>query len=161
MEYRSPMAIPGHVAKDFLSPSRPASVQPAGVDLSVCELEELSGGGALGEGRRERPPGRPLEASEGFWRLRPGVYRIRYCEAVAVPEHALGLVFPRSSLIRMGAVVHGAVWDPGYRGRGEGLLVVHNELLLERGARVAQIVFLKLTESPKSLYSGVYQGEGL
>ncbi|MEN3000203.1 MAG: deoxyuridine 5'-triphosphate nucleotidohydrolase [Acidilobaceae archaeon] len=155
------MALPGHMARDFVRPLSPRALQPAGIDLSICEVEELEGEGYLGEERRERPSGKALEASGNAWRLSPGAYRIRYCEAVWVPENAVALIFPRSSLIRMGASLHGAVWDPGYHGRGEGLLLVHRTIALEKGVRVAQLVFFKLLARAENLYSGVYQGENL
>ena len=46
---------------------------------------------------------------------------------------------PRSSLLRCGASLHTAVWDAGYRGRSQSLLVVHHPagLRLGRDARVA------------------------
>ncbi|MCS7106759.1 MAG: deoxyuridine 5'-triphosphate nucleotidohydrolase [Acidilobaceae archaeon] len=155
------MALPGQLARGFVYPLSESSVQPAGVDLRLCEVEEIEGEGYLGEERRERPAGKRVELAEGVWRLSPGAYRVRYCEAVKVPEDAVGLIFPRSSLLRMGAVLHGAVWDPGYNGRGEGLLVAHKRIALEKGVRIAQIVFFKLIERAEKLYSGAYQGENL
>jgi dUTP pyrophosphatase len=71
---------------------------------------------------------------------------------------ALGL--SRSSLLRCGASLHTAVWDAGYSGRSESLLVVHNPagLDLEKNARVLQLVFSKLTGKSEG-YNGIYQGE--
>jgi dUTP pyrophosphatase len=52
------------------------------------------------------------------------------------------------------------VWDAGYSGRGEGLLIVHNPrgVRLQRGARIAQLVVFRLTAST-SAYAGQYQNE--
>jgi len=63
----------------------------------------------------------------------------------------------------MGALLGCAVWDPGYRGRGEALLVVGNPhgIRIEVGARIAQLVFIRLYPQLGEGYSGVYQGERL
>ncbi|MEM0319986.1 MAG: hypothetical protein QXS67_01040, partial [Candidatus Nezhaarchaeales archaeon] len=74
---------------------------------------------------------------------------------------AIGL--PRSSLMRMGATIISALWDPGYEGRGEGLLLVENPygIILERNARVIQLIFVRLESEPESEYRGSYMYEGL
>ena len=143
-------------------PARKGSVQPAGVDLSVSEVSVFSGGGALAGGKLV-PGGRPLLPRSGVWRLGPGVYRVRFAEEVRVPRWAVGLCFPRSTLLRSGVFLGCAVWDPGYHGRGEALLAVLNPhgFALGVGERIAQIVFARLCEEAESGYSGDYQGEGL
>jgi dUTP pyrophosphatase len=62
----------------------------------------------------------------------------------------------------MGCHVPTAVWDAGYEGRGEGLLVVNNPagLRLQRGARIAQLVVFRLNETALEGYAGQYQHEG-
>ncbi len=157
------MFLLGPEASRLVSPLSPGSVQPAGVDLSVDVVEELAGPGFLGLYGRGIPQGRPLEAVGGAYRLGPGGYRVRFREVVRVPLWAVGFCLPRSSLLRMGASLHCAVWDPGYEGRGQALLVVYNPhgVTIEAGARVAQIVFARLEGLAASGYSGAYQGEGL
>ncbi len=75
-----------------------------------------------------------------------------------MPLDCGGLVFPRSSLLRMGVHLPTAVWDAGYRGRGESLLLVVNPagLRVQRGSRIAQLVLFRLTEQTRG-YQGRYQ----
>ncbi len=143
-------------------PLGPDSIQPAGVDLSVWEVEVLEGRGSLGVKERTIPAGRPLETHNGWWTLRAGTYRIRFKEVVSIPPGYIGFCWPRSSLLRMGAALHCAVWDPGYKGRGQALLVVYNEhgVSIERGARIAQLVLARVW-GPSRTYSGAYQMEGV
>ena len=138
-------------------------MQPAGVDLRVAVVERLLEPGLLGRGNKEIPRGEMVEPSDGWWHLSPGGYRIRFKDVVEVPKDAVGICFPRSSLLRMGATLHCAVWDPGYKGRGQAFLVVHNPhgVKVEVGARIAQIMFIRLEEKPGTLYRGGYYGEGL
>jgi dUTP pyrophosphatase len=61
----------------------------------------------------------------------------------------------------MGLTVPTAVWDAGYNGRGEGLVIVCNPhgVRLQRGARIAQLVLFQLTQATRA-YAGRYQNEG-
>ena len=53
------------------------------------------------------------------------------------------------------------MWDAGYSGRGEGLLSVLNPYgyRVQRGARIAQLVFFRLSAAALEGYAGRYQGE--
>ncbi|MEP0815210.1 MAG: deoxyuridine 5'-triphosphate nucleotidohydrolase [bacterium] len=162
---------------------REAQVQGAGVDLSLRDISRFAGTGALDFTNQLRrlpdtaaiewqdPLGNELtdpSLSEqarttygGYAELEPGGYLVRYNEIVEVPPDAIGVILPRSSLMRSGATLFSAVWDPGYRGRGQGLLSVWNPLRLYRNARIGQIFFIRLEGKTKRLYDGDYQGEGV
>jgi dUTP pyrophosphatase len=142
-----------------------AHVQPNGVDLSLGAIWRLAGPGALGQSADDRrlPPREELEFdADGWLELGMGSYGIRYAEWVSLPLECGGLCFPRSSLLRMGVHVPTAVWDAGYAGRAEGLLVVTTPhgARLQRGARIVQLVLFRLTEAARSGYTGAYQHEG-
>ncbi|MEM1541465.1 MAG: deoxyuridine 5'-triphosphate nucleotidohydrolase [Ignisphaera sp.] len=100
---------------------------------------------------------------EGIYVLAPGGYRIRYREIVKVPENTIAIAIPRSTLLRIGATIHTAVWDPGYEGRGEGLLVVFNNhgIEIEHGAQIAQLVFISLDRITRYIYRGSYFRENI
>ena len=150
------------IAGRLVLPVGEGAVQPAGVDLRVSEVSVFMGPGGLAGGKR-LPPSRPLLPVRGAWRLGPGAYKVRFVEEVRVPLDTVGLCFPRSTLLRSGVALHCAVWDPGYRGRGEALLMVYNRYGFELGVgeRVAQLVFARLCGGPGEAYRGDYQGEGL
>jgi dUTP pyrophosphatase len=140
-------------------------VQPNGVDLSLDAVWRFGGAGALGvlNADRSLPAREDLEFDPlGWLDLPPGTYGIRYTEPIDMPVDCGGLSFPRSSLLRMGLDVPTAVWDAGYRGRGEGLLVVGNPhgVRIQRGARIAQLVVFQLDRATAG-YAGAYQGESL
>ncbi len=159
------MALPGFMVARHIERygSLDEQAQPAGFDLRVGEVMVPRGEGVLGVGERSIPEYAELSPEDGWWHLRPGAYIVRFMEIVSIPGNAVGICLPRSSLLRMGATLSCAVWDPGYRGRGLALLQVYNlhGIRLERGARVAQMVFIKTTMLPRRLYGGVYQGEGI
>lgn len=95
--------------------------------------------------------------------LGPGPYKIRYKEVIAVPNNAIALAIPRSTLLRAGATIYTAVWDPGYNGRGEGLMVVFNPngIEIEISAQIAQLVFIYMDRKTNFTYRGSYQYENL
>ena len=100
---------------------------------------------------------------EGWLELPEGAYLVTFNEIVNLPPDLMALGRPRSSLLRSGVALHTAVWDAGYHGRSQSLLTVHhpNGFRLQRNARVAQLVFFRLTTPPEQGYQGRYQGEGL
>ena len=138
-------------------------LQPSGFDLSLGEVHVLAGGGSVDFSNRERriAPTRPLQPDgEGWYRLPKGCYIIVYNEVVRMPLNLVAVARTRSTLLRNGATVETAVWDPGYRGRSSSLLVVHNPagIRLKRNARVAQLIFFEVEEGEEG-YGGVYQHE--
>ncbi len=87
---------------------------------------------------------------------------ITYNEIVHLPKNIMALARPRSSLLRCGVTVGTAVWDAGYSGRSQSLLVVYNPkgFHLQKDARVLQLIFFPLTQETEG-YHGVYQGENI
>lgn len=142
-----------------------SQLQPNGIDLRVGRLQRLTSPGLLGAADAVREPAAREELApdnDGWWDLHQGSYVIQYAEKVNLPPDLMAIGYPRSSLLRSGVAIHGAVWDAGYSGRGEGLLAVVNPkgYRLQRGARVYQLVFHRLSAATGEGYRGRYQGEG-
>jgi dUTP pyrophosphatase len=149
------------IVTEFLSPSQ---FQPAGVDFTVKEIHKLTSSGIIDFDNKKRKLSetKKLEFNDiGEIHLKKGCYKIIYNEYVSIPQDCIALAFPRSSLLRCGADVHCAVWDPGYHGRSESLLVVENEfgITLTKNAKVCQLIFVRLETEAKDSYSGIYKGE--
>lgn len=140
--------------------------QPAGVDLSVESVWVFEEEGCidLDNKKRKLPKTKVMAfAADGSLHLPAGAYKIIFNEAVSIPADCAAMARSRSSLLRMGASVQTALWDPGYKGRSEALLVVSNPhgLTLHKDARVAQLVFIRLERAGDGVYGGRYQGENL
>jgi dUTP pyrophosphatase len=140
-----------------------SQLQTNGFDLSLRTVSLFTSCGKLALDNRNRiiSQQEDLEfGANGVLHLAPGAYSITYNEIVHLPKDVMALGLSRSSLLRCGASLHTAVWDAGYSGRSESLLVVHNPngLELEKDARVLQLVFSKLTGKSEG-YNGIYQGE--
>lgn len=138
-------------------------LQPAGFDLSLGKVQAFWGGGAVDFDNKERkvaPTSTIQPNADGWYSLSRGCYIVVYNEAVRMPLNLVALARSRSSVLRNGASLETAVWDPGYQGRSSSLLVVHNPngIRLKRNARLAQLVFYP-TDEVENGYSGVYQNE--
>jgi dUTP pyrophosphatase len=135
-------------------------VQPNGVDLTLDTVLAQQAAGRIGVDGKTVGERRELDTDESnAYSLAPGGYVARYAETVRIPDDHVGFIYPRSSLMRNSCMLHTAVWDAGYEGRGEGLLEVHHDIELERGARIAQLVLADAEHG--ATYAGSYQGENI
>jgi len=140
-------------------------VQPNGIDLTLREVSMLQSSGKIAamDSQRLVSDVAPLVFDGlNFIDLMPGAYIITYNEIVHLPKNVMALATPRSSLLRCGVTINTAVWDAGYSGRSQSLMVVYNPqgFRLQRNARIVQLVFLQLTRETEG-YRGAYQGENI
>lgn len=140
-------------------------VQPNGVDLTLREVTLLQSSGkiAVKDSQRLVSTLAPLVFNGlGFIDLTAGAYIITYNEIIHLPKNIMALATPRSSLLRCGVTINTAVWDAGYSGRSQSLMVVYNPqgFRVQRNARILQLVFLRLTQETEG-YQGTYQGENI
>ena len=140
--------------------------QMCGIELTLLSIEVFQSSGSLAFENIERKL--PETATIGFdetgWAtLEAGAYLVTFNEIVNIPRDVAALARARSSLLRCGATLETALWDPGYRGRSQSLLVVHNPhgLQLKKNARLMQLVFLRLEKDAEKVYDGKYQGENI
>ncbi|MFZ2410213.1 MAG: deoxyuridine 5'-triphosphate nucleotidohydrolase [Candidatus Methanoperedens sp.] len=141
-------------------------IQPNGVELTLqhVEIHETGGSIAFDNLERKLPSTKNMDFDKDGWiHLPKGSYKIVFNEIVNIPKNIAAIAKPRSSLLRCGATVETAVWDAGYSGRSESLLVVYNEngFKIKKNARVLQLLFFRLGEEVSKGYSGVYQNENV
>ncbi len=140
---------------------------PNGLDVTVGKIFKFGAPGALDFSNSERvvPEGKEILPNKenaqdkyGWWNLKKGAYKIRTNEFFSLPKDLIAIAFSRSSLLRMGAFTQTAVWEAGFKGKAEFLLVVENSkgIRLKQNARVTQILFKKI-KAPRQGYNGIYQ----
>ena len=152
------------LVEDFRSLEQ--QLQPNGFDLSLREVSALVSTGSIGAepDQRELSELESLKFGQDGWLLlNPGPYLITFNEVVNLPLDVMALGRPRSSLLRSEVSVHTAVWDSGYRGRSQSLLVVHHPggYRLQKGARLMQLVFFQLSSPVSQGYRGRFQSENI
>ncbi|PZC48198.1 MAG: dUTP pyrophosphatase [Chloroflexi bacterium] len=143
-----------------------SQLQPQGFDLTLREVSAFDGPGQIGVSNDERvlPPAKPLATDPlGYFELGPGAYLATLNEVVNLPLDIMALGRPRSSLLRSGVTVGTAVWDAGYHGRSQCMLIVSNAagFRVAKDARILQLVFFRLAGAAEEGYEGTYQGENL
>lgn len=158
------MILPKHLISSLVSGHiSDSQFQPAGIDVTLKSVLGFSDSGQIDFDNSERRVSgtKEIPFEDGWVRIPCGSYKVIFNEYVKIPPDAAALCFPRSSLLRSGISLECAVWDPGYEGRSEALMVVSNPhgARLKKDARIGQLVFVKLSESAKELYNGVYKGE--
>ncbi len=150
------------LVEHMIDPS--VQIQPNGIEMTLQSVHKLQGAGSIAFDNSERtlPDTENLDFDpEGWVHLAPGIYKIIYNEVVNIPHGLAAIARARSSLLRCGVALETAVWDAGYSGRSESLLVVHNPdgFRLKRDARVVQLIFFKLSSQVGEGYKGIYQNE--
>lgn len=140
-------------------------LQANGIDLTLRDIAlfETCGQITVDNTRRVISDLAPLVFDRfGAMELMPGSYLVTYNEIVNLPRDLMALAMPRSSLLRCGVTIHTAVWDAGYSGRAQSLMVVYNPrgFRLQRNARIVQLIFLSLTGETDG-YHGIYLGENM
>lgn len=149
--------------------SRKHQLTPNGFDLTASKVFSFAEAGALDFSNKERtiPEGREIRPRKksprdkyGWWDLKKGAYKIVTNEICNFSRDMIGIAFPRSSLLRMGVFTQTGVWDAGFQGKSEFILVVENPkgLRLKQNARIAQLVFLRIKETREG-YQGIHQGK--
>jgi dUTP pyrophosphatase len=150
----------GNLVRETIGASQ---FQPAGVDVTLKEAYSYKNAGKIDFDNKERKISdvEPVQFVNEEVKLAPGAYKVIFNEYVHIPQDAAALCFPRSSLLRSGITLECAVWDPGYEGRSEALLIVANPhgAILKRNAKIGQLVFIRLVERTSHSYDGVYKGE--
>ena len=141
-------------------------LQPAGIDLTLEKICEFKSEGKIDFDNSERKLSDVEElkfGKDGWADLKKGIYKIQFAEEVRIPSDLAAICILRSSLLRCGCILHQGFWDPGYKGKGESALFVGNEkgIRIKKGAKVAQLIFFKLSSEAEELYSGIHLNENL
>ncbi|MFH0863384.1 MAG: dCTP deaminase [Candidatus Altiarchaeota archaeon] len=130
----------------------------AGYDLRVDRIYSLESDSRLGVNDRKTPDVQEIMFEK--YAIPPGEYvLVETLEKVKMPPDVMARVLNRSTLFRCGCSLFNAVVDPGFRGTLTfGLKNLSmRDFTIERGARIAQIVFEEVS-GETALYDGKYQG---
>ena len=144
------------------------NIAQVGIDLNVIEIQQIHGGGIIPfEGKTtvcEREPmkrlaGKDVGLENAVWMLGPGVYDVTFEQGCNIPADVALLIRQRSSLLRNGTILHSSVFDPGFRTKNMGtVIVVLVPIVIEYKARIAQIYGYTCEEvAAEALYDGQFQ----
>lgn len=138
--------------------------QSVGIDLTISKIETYMSSGIIDFDNSKRQKPRMAEVSfiDGECDLNPGAYLVSFNEIVSVPLDKVGIALPRSTMLRCGATMETSIWDPGYVGKSQSMMIVYNPQGIRfcKNARIMQIMFMDVGQVANA-YSGIYNGEGL
>ena len=98
----------------------------------------------------------PENKDQQLWLFDPGVYSLTFHQGCKLSSNVKAEIVHRSSLLRMGVEIKSAVYDPGFKTDKMGaVMIVHNLMQIEYGARVAQILMSETQECVE--YDGQWQ----
>lgn len=96
--------------------------------------------------------------ADGNFLLFPGKqYALDCMEWTEIPQGTAAYIFVRSSVNRYAGIFLTGLWDAGFRGRTGGIFRPYVPTTIERGVRIAQIVFFR-ADSHRP-YEGQYQDQ--
>jgi dUTP pyrophosphatase len=137
------------------------ALQQNGIDLRLDEVQVADGATIFTLHKKGdiRCKYHKLEPdAEGMFGMYPGhQYALDCFEEVNVPKGMAAYIFVRSSINRYAGIFLCALWDSGFRGRLGGIFRPYIPTFIERGCRIAQIVFF--TADSYRQYEGQYQDQ--
>lgn len=158
----------------IIDPLDPGCIQPASVDvrldrgLLICRTKRQQPYIDLKQGMDDLNELVELEGNEPFLLEAGGFVLVSTVESIGLPDDIVARLEGKSSLARIGLLVHSTAGyvDPGWRGH----LTLHISNLakfpvtLYYGMKIGQISFLRLTSPAENLYGSAtlgskYQGQ--
>jgi len=132
-----------------------------GFDLTVCEIKRI-GGGVVAQDKTTIHPYELTMPSMGptgklMYSLPAGAYSLTFDQGIKLPSDKTAFIVHRSSIVRCGSFITSGIFDPGFKTEQLGaVLFVVEPLLIEKGARVAQLFVHENYEA--ELYAGQWAG---
>ena len=132
-----------------------------GYDLTLKEVKQINGGIVMADKTivDDYTEIMPTKNTNGklIYKLEPGTYSVTFEQGVKLPTNRTAFVRHRSSVLRCGGIITSGVYDPGFAvDEMGGVLIATKSIILEKGARVAQIIMFENQES--EAYDGQWQG---
>lgn len=150
---------------DLIDRMLPAqAIQPSSVDLSLGErLDVMERGGIIDPECPDAIRWRRGCMVGGRWLIEQGALCLgTTAETLTIPDDHVGLLHGRSTLGRLGLLIHvtAGLLDPGYHGRPTLEIVsLAGAFRLRPGMQIAQLTLHRLTGAAERPYAGRYQGD--
>jgi len=172
--FRSAQYVSDYVKKEKGVPVNDEQIETHGVELTIDKIFKLRGRALIQEGEYKKakraeaqkyndmpvsPMDDEIDKDKNYYALSAGPYVVRYNERIEIPDDHVGFVFPRSRFIRNNAHVSTAVWDSGYKGRGEGGLHINIPTVIQEDMGIAQFTLAKSKVFTK--YKGLHNKENI
>jgi dUTP pyrophosphatase len=155
------MLLNSHQVSEYLETNGLGEKAQVGYDLTLKGVKSINGGMVLAgktivEEYDEVPP-TVTPTGKYLYHLKPGAYSLTFEQGCKLPNNVTAFIRHRSSILRCGAIITSGVYDPGFEvDEMGGVMIVNQEIRIEKGARVAQIIMMENT--PADMYDGQWMG---
>jgi deoxycytidine triphosphate deaminase len=131
-----------------------------GYDLTLKSINKVNGGMVMKDKTTvfDYDEVTPFINDDGkfLYQLEPGTYSLTFEQGCKLDDKHTAFIRHRSSVLRSGGIITSGVYDPGFEvDEMGGMLVATETIILEKGARVAQIIMMENAEA--ELYDGQWQ----
>jgi deoxycytidine triphosphate deaminase len=143
-------------------------LQPNGIDLRVDVIKKvpcnkMSPFMLYKDGKKVAPThgaceGTLMNSNDAFVLEKGYAYSAECFEMVKIPHGVMGMVYGRSTLMRNGVFCRASVYDSGYHDHVGMMVYPFVDFWVERGTRIAQIIFHSANTA--HLYNGQYGVKG-
>ncbi len=141
----------------IVEPFDELSLQPASIDLKLgntsyeYNLDKYILGDKIDEKLINKKTFNSLPLESGK------VVFVGIHEKISIPENTMGIIFPRSSITRLGIQIVSTYMNPGYTGYMPLTIINHTgyQVLLKPGIRIVQLSLFFLNDRPDKLYKDI------
>ena len=149
-----------HKVEELLITNGKGKKAQVGYDLTLESINKVKGGKVLKDGTHVEPyinmETTTIDGKE-VYQLKPGTYSLTFEQGVKLPTNYTAFIRHRSSVLRCGGIITSGVYDSGFEVDQMGAVLIATENIeIERGARVAQIIVFENVEA--EAYNGQWQG---
>ena len=154
------MLLNAESVASFLNTRDKGEKAQVGYDLTLKSVNRVSGGIVMKDGTDISPYEEVMlninDDGKFLWQLEPGTYSLTFDQGCKLDNKHTAFIRHRSSILRAGGIITSGVYDPGFEVDEMGaVLIVTETLLIEKGARVAQIIMME--NEAAELYDGQFQ----
>jgi deoxycytidine triphosphate deaminase len=133
-----------------------------GYDLTVKEIKSVNGGIVLADKTvvDDYTEMLPFKNANGrfVFKLDPGTYSLTFEQGCKLDNKHTAFIRHRSSILRCGGIITSGVYDPSfYVDEMGGILIATKPIMIEKGARVAQLIIFENHEA--EAYNGQFLGK--
>jgi deoxycytidine triphosphate deaminase len=132
-----------------------------GYDLTLKSVKIVNGGSVMSDKTNvtnySEKDSQVNKDGREVYEFAPGTYSLTFEQGIKLPSNKTAFIVHRSSILRCGGVITSGIYDPGFEVDEMGaMLIVTEPLIIEKGARVAQLYVFENSEA--DAYSGQWQG---
>lgn len=132
-----------------------------GYDLTLKSVKIVNGGAVMSDKTNvtsySDKASQTNKDGREVYEFAPGTYSLTFEQGIKLPSSKTAFIVHRSSVLRCGGVITSGIYDPGFEVDEMGaMLIVTEPLIIEKGARVAQVYIFENNEA--EAYDGQWQG---